>query len=162
MSHKTGVLKEERWSGSFRDEQRHSAFLGPRYKGGREDTPTPGEAAGEAVFAEERLQADVDSCIRAVRGWEGGWGPLPACGSKYSQMCACYLLSCAAHFTHLVSLKPPPSPVSRYTSYSHLITEAAVSEIQGLGYGHTVGGHPSLNQLPGFRAFTLPVVFPRA
>ena len=74
MSHKTRVLKEERRSGSFRDEQRHSAFLGPSYKGGREDAPTPGEAAGEAVFAEERLQANVDGCIRAVRGWEGAGG----------------------------------------------------------------------------------------
>ena len=54
-------------------------------------------------------------------------------------MSACYFLSHAVHFTHVVSLNPPPSPVSRYTSYSHLIAEAAVSEIKGLGYGHTVG-----------------------
>ena len=78
------------------------AFLGPWYKGGKKDAPTPGEVA------KGRLQADVDGCTREVRGWEGGRGPLPACGSKYSQMSAPYRLSRAVHVTHVVSLSPPP------------------------------------------------------
>lgn len=86
MSCEARVFREEReWSGSVLEEQRCSHISRPIVQG--REASTPGEVAGEAVFAEEGLETGVDDCVRAGgfqsgSGLGGDWGPRPARGDE--------------------------------------------------------------------------------
>ena len=94
MSCEAGVLREEReWSGSVSEERRCSHISRPVVQG--EETSTPGELAGEAVFAEEGWKTEVDDCVRAGgfqsgSGLGGDWGPRPARGGKIKRVPVTY------------------------------------------------------------------------